>query len=159
MKKFSITAPFTILLVLLLLISCKKDEDTTPTPSSNLTGTWKVNYVATSNCTNPEDNAIIDLANGDCIDELGIEVCFTINYVFNADGGFTYTFESNFLGQTMTDSSTGTWSTDGNILTICETGSSECDDAPFTISGNQLTISITDNPDDGCDVEMKAIKQ
>lgn len=160
MKRFSLSAPFVILMALLVFGACKKKEDDTPTP--DLVGTWKVNYVKSSNCDTIEDNTILDLTTSDCIEFFGFETCFDISYEFKADGAFNSSVitEINILGQvqTETETTTGTWSVEGNTLTICESNSS-CVDAQYTLSGNNLTFMINDDPDDGCDRELRAIRQ
>ena len=74
--------------------------------------------------------------------------------IFNEDGTFSYT--SEYDGDI--DSGNGTWSTNSNKLTMIEDGETTVMD--YSITGNVVTISITDTTDgETVTVEIKFKKQ
>ena len=74
--------------------------------------------------------------------------------IFNEDGTFSYTGEID--GEI--DSGNGTWSTNSNKLTMIEDGETTVMD--YSITGNVVTISITDTSDgETVTVEIKYTKQ
>ena len=74
--------------------------------------------------------------------------------IFNEDGTFSYTGEID--GEI--DTGNGTWSTNSNKLTMIEDGETTVMD--YSITGNVVTISITDTSDgETVTVEIKYTKQ
>lgn len=120
-------------------------------------GRWQATLIENSNCNDPEDEVVLDLSTDNCLDFLGTEVCFDIVYEFKGDGTyeFTTTTETTFMGQTSTETDVemGTYTTDGNSITICDPDD-DCSMGTFSISGNTLTLTYQDDPDTGCDGEL-----
>ncbi|OGU59879.1 MAG: hypothetical protein A2V66_05105 [Ignavibacteria bacterium RBG_13_36_8] len=113
----------TILLSVFLMTNC----DTSEGDTSLLVGTWILTSITETHHGQIET---IDP------EAWGIEETVT----FSADG----TYARNFIYGDKTDSYTGTWSTSGNNLTVNHQDGYSWT-APYNISGNKLTITMTDN--------------
>jgi len=100
-----------MLVALTVSVSCSDDDDSM---GNELVGTWEL--------SESEEGVAIT-----------IEATFNSNYKGTLASTFT------FAGQSETDNSNFTWSTEGNILTMVMDG--ETDISTYSISGNKLTIT------------------
>jgi len=124
----------------ILLTNCEK-KSSTEVKAGDLVGTWVLTKVTITFGTGQS----ITLE-GQALQAAGISGTITIR----ADG--TYTAVMNMGDDPITEN--GTWTIDGNNLTLTTSEGSET--VPFTLSGNKLTITITEDIDeDGQDDTMK----
>lgn len=138
-----------ILLLPVLFFSCKKDD-----PAELILGTWKATYLNSTNCTDATDNANYTFNNGcTSISQSGftIELCEQIT--FNTGGSYTIEVKTVFLGQSDSETTTGTYTISGSTLKLCESGGS-CDEASFDVSDKELVLNSTDS-DTGCKTVTK----
>jgi hypothetical protein len=122
----------------LLLVSCKDSDD------FSIIGTWVVTHLELKNCDDSDDNASIPAL---CTST----DCLTIT--FTKDKTFTLTIKSSGDVQ----SSDGTYSQNGNTITLCATGGT-CDENQLSHSGSTMTLSAADDTT-GCDVSISLRKQ
>lgn len=114
MKKFKYL--LIMLVALTVSVSCSDDDD--DMGSNELVGTWGL--------TESEDGIAISIA-----------------ATFNANFKGTIASTFSFGGESETDNSNFTWSTEGNKLTMVMNG--ETDISTYSISGNKLTITDEDS--------------
>lgn len=117
------------LAVLLLsgcIISCKEDEKVDP-----LVGTWTVYSEINTTCTNADDNyeMITPCNDSDCT-----------KLTFKSDG----TFKVEILEGGVSKTKTGTYQTEGTLLTIFVESDFQ-DPGNFTILGNTLTVIVEES--------------
>ncbi len=157
---------FRFLLVLSLFAlpftSCSSDDDSDDdnnnNNSSSIVGNWNVTRIITANCDDPSDDSDLNLADEPCIEFFGIEVCTEIEMTFTSGGDLSFTSMVTTTGYgTETDTEEGTYSVDGNNITICDEDG-DCDTGTYSISGNTLNLSYSD-PSDGCDSDITANKK
>lgn len=127
-------------LSLLLIISCSKDDE--PDYLTPLVGTWETYSLVFSECTDPDDNAT-----GTCTGA----PCFEI--AINSNG--TYVFTDNITQE----GETGTITADATMITLCETGETDCDTSSYTLSGSTLVVIVDDDEDSGCTLTINFQKQ
>jgi hypothetical protein len=139
-----------MVLTTLLIISCKKDD-----PKDLIIGSWQASALTTTSCTNPEDNQNLTFTAG-CFTEnsFGVKIC--INTTFSPNGTYEFIFKTTVFGSTETDIDQGTYSINGNTLTLCPDGSN-CEENKFTITENTITLSSVDT-DTGCDSKLSLIR-
>lgn len=123
-------AVLAVLVPLLALSSCKKDDASAP----SIVGTWEMTKVSMSILLEDEE---ID---ADVTERLQAEISF----VFNADGTGTITSVDKTTGQSEQDGFE--WSLEGNTLTVIESGESVACTLE-TLTGSQLVFSFQ-IPDD-----------
>lgn len=140
-------------------IACSDDDG--DGGGGSIEGRWQMTFVETSDCNDPADNTQFDLTTDNCFEVFGVETCFDIVYQFNADGTYESiaTTTTTALGQTTTDTDTeaGTYTVNGNNITICD-DDNDCSMGQFTVSGNNITLTYQDDPDDGCDGELRGTR-
>ncbi len=141
---------FLFLLVILSVPACKKDD-----PKDLIIGSWQAKTLVTKSCTNASDNQALTFSSG-CYEEgfIGVKIC--INATFLANGKYDFIFKTTIFGTTETDTEQGTYSINGNELTLCPLGG-DCEDSQFIISENAISL-ISVDPDTGCDTELTMIK-
>jgi hypothetical protein len=117
-------------LCVLLFLGCSDDEEDFLTP---LVGTWETYEMAISGCTDPLDDQIYTCQGGPCMS-------VTIN------SNSTYTLQNN-LDQS---SEAGTITVTATTINLCETGSTDCEAEVYSLSGDKLTITFTEDDSPGC---------
>lgn len=136
---------FLFLTISFLVVSCSKDEKT-------VEGNWKFTSIVSTNCTDSEDNGTLNFTNGCFTEDLfgfAIEVCGNL---VMTDKNYTITSTTSFLGETDTETETGTYTIDGNNITLT---SSAGEVVQGTVNGDRNRITIRDtDPDTGCDQEI-----
>ena len=115
---------------ILLFLGCSDDEEDFLTP---LVGTWETSLITTSGCSDPSDNGTLTCTGGPCIE-----------VTINSNG--TYSFQ-NYIDQT---SETGTVTVTATTINLCETGATDCEGETYSLAGNTLTISFTEDDSPGC---------
>lgn len=115
---------------ILLFLGCSDDEEDFLTP---LVGTWETSLITTSGCSDPGDNGTLTCTGGPCIE-----------VTINSNG--TYSFQNN-IDQT---SETGTVTVTATTINLCETGATDCEGETYSLAGNTLTISFTEDDSPGC---------
>lgn len=105
-----------MLLALTLSVACSSDDDNDSTKDP-LVGTWSVSE-----------------------SQEGLEISITATFNANFTGKLV-TFIA-FAGESQSETSNFTWSTEGNQLTLVIDGETEV--ATYSISGNKLTITDDD---------------
>lgn len=122
----------------LFSFGCSSDDSNPTGGSDELVGTWVI-----ASITSTVEGVQLTILAADIplwltlVPELGM-VPGTI--ILNADGTFNVTYLDSEV-------ETGTWSATSSILSVTVQGESEPTDLPYTISGNQATISMA--VDDG----------
>jgi hypothetical protein len=117
-------------LCVLLFLGCSDDEEDFLTP---LVGTWETSEMVTSGCTDPDENGSLTCTGGPCLS-------VTIN------SNSTYTLENN-IDQS---SEAGTVTITATTINLCETGSTDCEAETYSLSGDKLTITFTEDDSPGC---------
>lgn len=127
-------------LAALALISCItlaacSDDGTKSSETSSLVGTWTATAIVASPLSNPSET--LDLyAEG-----------FRLTFTFGSNG--SHTIVSSFPGE-VPDTTTGTYSQSGSILTLTESGvDGEVVEVTVTINGSTATFVVTDQDLDG----------
>jgi len=118
---------FIILLGFCILPGCGDDDD--DDGPNAIVDTWTGTEIAFSECTDPTDNGT----------STGDEVGLTIQ--FASGGSYTVTFTD----PDGTDTETGTYTVTGSSVSICENGGTDCNAFEWSISGDILTLSGSDN--------------
>jgi len=103
---------------------------------------WVSIFTTFQNCDDPAENRPQSACTG----------CFTFS--FKEDGTFLSTV--NFAG-VPSESSSGTYSTDGNILETCF-DDGECVSSQFSINGSEMTITGL-NQETGCEIKVRYDRQ
>ena len=114
----------------MFFLSCSDDEKDFLTP---LVGTWETSLITTSGCTDPDENGTLTCQGGPCL-----------SVTINSNG--TYTLQNN-IDQT---SEAGTVTVTATSITICETGDTGCEADPYSLVGNTLTLTFTEDDSPGC---------
>jgi len=144
--KTKLTLLVNTIFLVLVVASCTDDEGN----ALDIIGTYEVSSYTITNCQDPDDND--DGSQLGCSTEDGYETCNGITLDFREGGVLITTLSATIteidsgLSQTETQDMVGTYSIEGNVVTICVDG--ECEDGEYTVSGNNLVI-ITDE-DSGC---------
>jgi hypothetical protein len=147
-----------------LCFSCSNDD---ATPANQIIGTWEVTSYTVTNCTDPEDNGfsggeIDDLIGCYTFNGFDVEVCYSMSLIISADGIITSTITSTYLDpttgteQTSSDSTTVTYTINGDQIIICDSDD-ECNNGSLTVNANTLEISNTSSTD-GCLILITAMK-
>jgi hypothetical protein len=117
-------------LCIVLFIGCSKDEEDFLTP---LVGTWETSEIITTGCSDPADNGSLSCTGGPC-------------FVVTINSNSTYTLQNN-VDQT---SEAGTVSVTATTINLCETGDTGCEAQNYSLSGDKLTITFTEDDSPGC---------
>lgn len=117
-------------LFLILFLGCSNDEEDFLTP---LVGTWETALITTSGCSNPNDNGTLTCTGGPCIE-----------VTINSNG--TYTLQDNIEQ----NSEAGTVTVTATTITLCETGATDCEAETYSLSGDKLTFTFTEDDSPGC---------
>ena len=129
-------------MVALVASGCGDDEPTNIEPSNELIGTWELRIVVYSNCADPDNNVsdTFSCPTQDCI-----------TWEFREGGVLvsTDTFEGD------SNTSTGTYSIDGNSLTVTLDG--ETNTGTFSTTGVILIYNLRDE-EQRCDLVIRLDK-
>ncbi len=132
-----------------LVFSCGSDDD-------SIEGTYKIISFMTAGCDDPEENFNFDFsANDGCSTVLGQEVCGDGTMTLSASGTFVFEITVTVIGQSFTQSGNGSYTIDGNTITICD--GSECETTTFTLGSGVITLKFTDS-DDSCTLTIRGEK-
>ena len=134
----------------ILATACSKDDDDNggSSTSAKLVGEWAITDLIASSCDSDEDNGSEEY---ECTDE------FCWKFKFYADGKLTYVY--NFIDgddEIEEEEEFGTYRVNGNQLELCD--GDDCGSASYTLSGSNLTISQSNDEEDGCDYVIKMTK-
>ena len=135
----------------LLVISCGKDDE------DLIVGEWKVASLTATNCFDSEDNMALVFSNGclkQSVEGFDFEICMKLT--FTSDGRYTFETKTSFFGETETETESGTYSIDGNILRMCD-GFGDCDEGEFSVTSSSLTFK-SESSEDGCKTELRFVK-
>lgn len=136
---------FVISLCCLALVSCGDDE---PTFADELVGTWNLLSITATGCDDPSDNLDFDFGTSGCTTFMGAEICTNGTYTFTSGGTYRTGGSISSGSQILVDlSAGGTYTVDGNSVTICDDADSDCGTATVTIANDRMTVVTTD---DGC---------
>ena len=128
-----------LLCTLFSFFSCSSDDD-------DITGTYKITSFSSVGCSDPIDNFSFDFsANDGCTMFLGEEVCGDGTLTLSADNSFSFTLTVTAAGQSFTQNGSGSYSIDGNTITICDGG--VCETSTFTLGSGQITIKFSEESD------------
>lgn len=129
-------------LLSILVMSCSKDE-------KSIVGDWIFMSFVSANCTDSEENGTINFTNGCFKESAGffeVELCGTAVFT---DKNYTITFVTSFLGENSSETETGTYTIDGDKITLTATNG---DKTEGTVNGDRNSISVKSNDiDTGCD--------
>ncbi len=123
----------------MLFLGCSNDDEDFLTP---LVGTWESSLITTSGCTDPADNGTLTCTGGPC-------------FVVNINSNSTYTLQNN-VEQT---SEAGTVTVTATTINLCETGATHCEAETYSLSGDTLTITFTEDDSPGCLFTIVLTKQ
>lgn len=133
----------------LFFSSCGSDDE-------SVDGTYKMLSFTTTNCADPDENISFDFsANDGCVTIAGVEVCGQGTLTLNTDNTFSYSFTLSGAGLSETSNGSGTYSVDGNQITICD--GDECSTSTFSLGSNMITISLSE-ADDPCVITIRGEK-
>ena len=91
--------------------------------------------MVSTGCLDPDENVTVTCTGGPCIE-------VTIN------SNSTYSLQINLDNPPNTE--TGTATVTASTITFCETGATDCDPLNYTLSGDTLTITFTEDDSPGC---------
>ena len=129
-----------IILSAVLMVSCGDDDGDT------IAGTYRLTAFSQSNCADPLENYNLDLSADDgCTTLLGEEICGDGTLTLTESGGFSYNLTLTALGQSFTSSGNGSYTVDGNQITICD--GEDCETSSFALGSGQITISFSESGD------------
>ena len=117
-------------LFLILFLGCSNDEEDFLTP---LVGSWETFVITSTGCVDPDENVTLTCSGGPCIE-----------VTINSNG--TYTLQDN-IEQT---SEAGTVTVTASTITLCETGATDCEAETYSLSGDKLTLTFTEDDSPGC---------
>lgn len=132
---------FTVFSLLIVFSACSKDE-------KSVIGSWEAVSVVTSNCDDPDDNSSLNFTNG-CFTEgvAGFEISICISLTLT-DKNFTLQNVTKFLGETETETLTGTYKISGNDITFDSVDGSV---VKGTTNSAKTEMTVVDEDDaDGC---------
>lgn len=135
--------------------SCGDDE---PTLADQILGTWNLESVVATGCTDSSDNLNFDFGTSGCTTFMDVEICTNGTYTFTDSGTFRTGGSISAQERILEDlSAGGTYTVEGSTVTICVDSSDDCNDATVTITGSQMTVRTTDD-DSGCSVTQTYFK-
>lgn len=135
----------------LLFTACKKDDETS---TNDFVGTWNAVTFVNSDCNDTAENGALDASTLACTDPNAL-LCTEISYVFKDDGTFDNEVVAILFGMDFSETLTGDYTVSGDEVELCI--ASDC--ITGSISGDQFTLTATDDPDTGCDVDTIFEKQ
>lgn len=124
--------------------NCGGDDEDFLTP---LVGAWDVFSISITGCDDESSNGTQTCEDAD----MAAIPCTTIT--IDSDG--TYTLVDNTNG----GSESGDVTVTASKITLCATGDPNCTGDDYTLSGNALTVSFTEDDSPGCLFEAKATKR
>ena len=128
--------------LVLFLSNC--DKSSTGSTVDPLVGTWKLTEIIDTSGTTVTTEVLDD--------------DYILTVIFNEDGTYSYTTIITSGTESESDPGNGTWSTSNIHLTLIEEGETTVMD--YSITGDVVTISITDTTDgETVTVEIKLKKQ
>ena len=134
---------------LVFIFSCGSDDD-------ELAGTYRITSFTSSNCADPIENFDFDFSADDgCTTLLGEEVCGDGTLTLGEDGSFRYDLTVTAVGQSFGYSGSGSYTVDGNTITICD--ADECETSTFTLGSGTITIRFSE-ADDPCILTLRGEK-
>lgn len=132
---------FTIFSLLIVFSACSKDE-------KSVIGNWEPVKLVVSNCDDPEDNSNLNLVNGCFTEEapgFEVNICITLTLT---DKDFTFLTVTKFLGESETETFTGTYKISGNDITFKGIDGSI---VKGTTNSSKTELTVVDEDDeDGC---------
>ena len=139
------------LVISLIAFSCGGDDE-----DETIAGTYKITGFSSANCDDPELNFSFDFTDG-CDMLLGQEVCGDGTISLTEGGTFSVSVTVTALGFSETTTASGSYTVDGNTITICEDGG-DCETATFNLGSGKITLMIPD-PEDNCVITVSGEKQ
>jgi len=149
MKKSNLATVFLLLVLALSIASCNKKDETT---NGELTGVWNctaVNYTGNSVTEFMGESATTDFTG----EGYNVDFTFTVSEnpnVATSNGSYSIKLTSNVNGQTIIQNTenisfiyTGSWSKDGNKMTIIRDGESS-DATIVKLTDTELELNIDD---------------
>lgn len=139
-----------LLLSVLILIfcSCKKDDPAPKTES--ILGTWYSTVSVVTNCTDEESNGDLTFScpNGDCISYTFVEDSVAGEEVGEMTLEQLYSYQRTTNGSTSNES--GTFSLSAGKIELCidEEGEVSCRTLDLVLSGDELSLTGTDQETD-----------
>lgn len=116
----------------------------------DLVSTWNLLSVSATGCDDPDDNLDFDFGTSGCTTFMGTEICTNGTYTFTSSGTFRTGGSISADTDILVDlSGGGTYTVDGNSVTICNDDEDECNTATVTITDDRMTVKTTE---DGCSV-------
>jgi len=131
-----------------IFISCGGDDD--------IEGVWIVESFTTTECNDPSDNGSETGYSMVPCTETSEDDCDSFIVTFAATT-YTSVLTSTFNENVFTDTGSGTYTIEGDRLTLCEDGS-DCEGNTFSLNGNVITITSDPDEDDGCVLVITARK-
>lgn len=136
MKKFG----FLVFLSLgLMFFGCGDD-------AGDVSGTYDIIFLSTSQCDDPDLNGSYDLESDNCVMESGIELCIEGTFTLASNGSFNGSFTITTLGFTISEAFTGTYTVDGNNITICDE-TDDCETGMIDSNGSEITLRFPEDED------------
>ena len=129
MKKITILF-LSVLTLGLSVASCSNDDDNDG-GSASIEGKWELSQ---EGAIVGDKEMLVDAENGSCDND---------TYEFTNDGKFKLTEYYSNEGNCEAETENGTWTKNGNTLTIKYTGDSEGDTYQTEISGNKIKLKET----------------
>ena len=133
-------------LLSLLFTSCGDDD------GDSIAGTYRLVTFTQTNCDDPQENFSLDLSADDgCTTLLGEEICGDGTMTLSENGGFSFSLTLSAAGQSFSSSGSGTYTVDGNEITICD--GDDCETSTFALGSDRITISVSEE-DDPCIISL-----
>lgn len=143
MKIFSF---FFFVLSICLFTSCGSDD--------SVEGKWTLVSFSYTDCVDPDDNEVEAGYSATACTEQSSDDCFHQEFDFLSNGTLQITATDNFGGSVDVDTNSGTYTVDGDMITICEGG--DCENGTYSISGDVLTLTLDDI--DECSLVVRMTK-
>ncbi len=139
MKKNHFKSSLITLFVALLIVSCSKTSD--PTPTNQVVGNWKISAYLVKENNDPEQDAypLLVAFGGKCITELV--------YAFKADGTVSTSIPTGCSTSSLDLTTSGKWAVSGSKLTLTDNTGVK-DEYDYTVSASELTLSVTEQSTD-----------
>lgn len=135
-------------LVSFAILSCGDDE---PTFEEDLVSTWNLLSISATGCDDPSDDLDFDFGTSGCTPFMDTEICTNGTYTFTSSGTFRTGGSISAGTDILQDlSGGGTYTIDGNTVTICNEEEDECESAAVTITDDTMTVKLTS--EDNCSV-------
>ncbi len=157
------------LALLVFFTACKKDDDTSDGGGDDLVRTWKVTDVSCTDgkTTTTDGTDVITATFTFTGKNITSTVLFKDDKSFSSTGSYTQVLKTTLQGQTFTSeimlndfASTGTWSKQGNTLTLKDSQNNTQDAEIVELTSTKLRlkylVNTTENDGSGLIVTQKA---